>query len=103
MTKQLALSGTSLLAAMVLAAGPALAQAPASQAAEGPEEVTDLDELVVTGTSIRGVPPTGSNLISVTREDIETLGGANTPAGTYAGMVRANVETIVNALKGGNP
>ena len=33
----------------------------------------------------------------------DSLGGANTPAGTYAGMVRANVETIVNALKGGNP
>lgn len=33
----------------------------------------------------------------------DSLGGASTPAGTYAGMVRANVETIVNALKGGNP
>ena len=30
----------------------------------------------------------------------DSLGGANTPAGTYPGMVRANVDTIVNALKG---
>lgn len=33
----------------------------------------------------------------------DSLGAADTPAGTYPGMVRANVETIVNALKGGNP
>src|SRR5690606_499048 len=36
-------------------------------------------ELVVTGTSIRGVPPTGSNLIAVTRELIQAIGAANTP------------------------
>jgi manganese/zinc/iron transport system substrate-binding protein len=29
----------------------------------------------------------------------DSLGAAGTPAGTYAGMVRANVETIVNALR----
>ena len=29
----------------------------------------------------------------------DSLGGAGTPAGTYAGMVRANVETIVHALR----
>ncbi len=33
----------------------------------------------------------------------DSLGGANTPAGTYPGMVRANVDTIVNALKGETP
>lgn len=33
----------------------------------------------------------------------DSLGGANTPAGTYVGMVRANVDTIVNALKGETP
>jgi manganese/zinc/iron transport system substrate-binding protein len=30
----------------------------------------------------------------------DSLGGAGTPAGTYPGMVRANVETIVRALSG---
>lgn len=29
----------------------------------------------------------------------DSLGGPDTPAGTYSGMVRANVETIVNALR----
>jgi manganese/zinc/iron transport system substrate-binding protein len=33
----------------------------------------------------------------------DSLGAASTPAGTYPGMIRANVETIVNALKGDNP
>ncbi len=73
--RQVALSGTALVAVMVLAASPAWAQAPAQQT----DETTTLDELVVTGTSIRGVPPTGSNLIAVTREDIQAIGAANTP------------------------
>lgn len=30
----------------------------------------------------------------------DSLGAAGSPAGTYPGMVRANVQTIVNALKG---
>jgi iron complex outermembrane recepter protein len=36
-------------------------------------------EVVVTGTSIRGVPPTGSGLISVSREDARLIGAASTP------------------------
>ncbi|MDZ4692780.1 TonB-dependent receptor plug domain-containing protein [Terricaulis sp.] len=76
-TRHIALSGTSLFAAVFLAAGPALAQSPG---ADNPADAAvEEDEIVVTGTSIRGVPPTGSNLISVTRADIETHGGANTP------------------------
>lgn len=35
--------------------------------------------IVVTGSSIRGVPPTGSDLITVTREDVERIGAASTP------------------------
>jgi manganese/zinc/iron transport system substrate-binding protein len=38
-------------------------------------------------------PAIGGQLFS------DSLGGVNTPAGTYPGMVRANVTTIVNALK----
>ncbi|HRD44863.1 MAG TPA: TonB-dependent receptor plug domain-containing protein, partial [Caulobacter sp.] len=52
-----------------------MAQAPAPQ----DDWSTTLEELIVTGSSIRGVPPTGSNLIAVTREDIEAIGAANTP------------------------
>lgn len=66
-------SGTALLA---LLATPTFAQT----AADVPEEV------VVTGTSIRGVAPTGTNLINVSPEDIQNSGAttvqailANTP------------------------
>jgi iron complex outermembrane recepter protein len=82
-TRQAALSGVSLAAAMLFAAHPALAQTATvgpqdpDAAAEAPADV--LEEIIVTGSSIRGVPPTGSNLIGVSREDIETQGGANTP------------------------
>ncbi|WP_375268647.1 TonB-dependent receptor plug domain-containing protein [Phenylobacterium sp.] len=77
-----ALHGTSL-AAMVLVAGPSLAQT-GDRGSMGPEPAAEeagvlLDEIVVTGTSIRGVPPVGSNLISVSRAEIEAVGAANTP------------------------
>ena len=36
------------------------------------------EEIVVTGSSIRGVPPTGSNLISVTPADIRLVGASTT-------------------------
>lgn len=78
-TKQIALGSTSLVAAMLLAAGPAVAQTTPTQGGNTPDEASEVEEIVVTGTSIRGVPPTGSNLISVTRDDIVTQGGANTP------------------------
>ncbi|MBK8544915.1 MAG: TonB-dependent receptor [Caulobacteraceae bacterium] len=75
-TRQLALTGASL-AAMLLAAAPAFAQTPPIDAEA--DETAEEEDIVVTGTSIRGVAPVGSNLISVTRDDIETHGGANTP------------------------
>ncbi len=47
---------------------------PVEDVASEPETV-----IVVTGTSIRGVPPTGSDLITVTREDVKQIGAASTP------------------------
>ena len=59
---------TSILAALGVAfSGQALAQAAASAA-------DDLEEIVVTGSSIKGVAPVGSNLVTVGREEIEDLG-----------------------------
>ncbi len=58
----------------MLAAGQVQAQEASTE-----DEATAIDEVIVTGTSIRGVPPVGSNLIGVTRADIERLGAANTP------------------------
>ena len=71
-------------------AAPAEAQSsPDQESAEtalttgAPEQDTEdqlvADKIIVTGSSIRGVPPTGSNLIGVTRDDIELIGAATTP------------------------
>ena len=61
----------------------AAGQTPAETASLPEGATTDgdlvIDTVVVTGSSIRGVPPTGSNLIGVSREDIEMLGAATTP------------------------
>lgn len=64
---------------MLLAATQAHAQAQDPDGQAGEDEAVVIDDVIVTGTSIRSVPPVGSNLISVTREDIVTQGGANTP------------------------
>lgn len=73
-TRRFALSGTSFVA-ILLAAGPGWAQT--SGAPQGPDRT--LEEVVVTGSSIRGVPPTGSNLVAVSREDIKAVGAPTTP------------------------
>lgn len=39
----------------------------------------ELEEIIVTGSSIRGVPPTGSNLVSLSSDDIRTIGAPTTP------------------------
>lgn len=87
--KRIALSGGSLIAAGLCTVAPAYAQnagadpqatakadAPAPQA-DTPSAPDDTD-IVVTGTSIRGVPPTGSNLIRVSRDDIKLIGATTT-------------------------
>lgn len=72
-TKQFALSGTSLIAMLVAAgAGAGTAQAQSGQTATA-------DEVTVTGSSIRGVQPVGSPLISVTSEDVKNIGAATVP------------------------
>jgi iron complex outermembrane receptor protein len=53
------------------------AQSTGGQAEESSTE--DDAEVVVTGTSIRGIPPTGSGLISVSREDAKLIGAPSTP------------------------
>lgn len=72
------LLGCTAASALVIA-GPALAQNAAGAdteagAAQSSSDVVTVDEVVVTGTSIRGVAPTGSNLIAVGRENIVAQG-----------------------------
>ncbi|CAN5418930.1 TonB-dependent receptor [soil metagenome] len=89
------LLGTAAIAAMLGAAAPAWAQSAAtgsqSAASGAASDVSDSqsepataangdpNEVVVTGSSIRGVPPIGSNLIRVSRDDIKLIGAATTP------------------------
>jgi iron complex outermembrane receptor protein len=65
----------AVVAACTLFATTAFAQS-ASTAANA-AQVEELNEVVVTGTSIRGVAPTGSELVTVTEHDIETTSAAS--------------------------
>lgn len=64
---------------------PAMAKAQAETPSGDPDEqsasesVEDENVIIVTGSSIRGVPPIGSDLITVTREDARLIGAASTP------------------------
>ncbi len=71
------LSG-SAIAAVLLVPAAALAQSAEDGAQSNANGDADT-EIVVTGTSIRGIPPTGSGLIGVTREDAKLIGAASTP------------------------
>ncbi len=71
------LSGAALLAL----ATPAFAQsAPAGDTSPeaGAQDGTVPEDIIVTGSSIRGVPPTGSNLIQVGAAEVVTTGAATT-------------------------
>lgn len=63
----------SASAVVFLAAGASAASTPPAP------ETQQLEEIVVTGSSIRGVPPTGSNLVSLSTEDIQVIGAPTTP------------------------
>ena len=66
LSRRLKLGGSLL--AMVAIGGPAAAQpAPAAP---------NVEEVTVTGTSIRGVAPVGANLVTVGQQDIQKQGGA---------------------------
>ncbi len=73
------LSGSAMAAAACFT--PIGAQAQTSDdRAEAANASSETDsEIVVTGTSIRGIPPTGSGLIGVSREDAKLIGAASTP------------------------
>jgi iron complex outermembrane receptor protein len=70
------LSGTALTTAVLLAATSAFAQAPVEGAPAGDTQA--VDEIVVTGTSIRGVAPVGSNLIQLGSQAVVEQGAATT-------------------------
>jgi iron complex outermembrane receptor protein len=69
---KLGASVVALGAAATLASTAAHAQGAPATGTSSPNE---LEEVVVTGTSIRGVAPVGSNLIAVGAEDLRATGG----------------------------
>ncbi|MET4685243.1 TonB-dependent receptor domain-containing protein [Brevundimonas faecalis] len=72
------LSATTALVVLSMAAahGAAAQTRPASAGAE-PESTTQVDDVVVTGTLLRGVAPTGTNVVSMGREDVVATGAAS--------------------------
>jgi iron complex outermembrane receptor protein len=66
----------TLLAASCLATE-ALAQDQSVAGTGNDDEATEVDEIVVTGSSIRGVAPVGSNLVTVSQEQIEAVAATN--------------------------
>ncbi len=104
--RRIALTGTSLMAAMLLAAQPAWAQTdaapPQDESGQSAETAGGNDEIIVTGSSIRGVPPTGSNLIAVTSDDVKTV-GASTVADLLATVPQLNSFNTAPRAAGGGP
>jgi iron complex outermembrane recepter protein len=73
-TALVAAAGVALLAGMAVNALAADAPAAARTASSPGKESGELEEVVVTGTLIRGVAPVGSNVVNVSRADIEASG-----------------------------
>jgi iron complex outermembrane receptor protein len=79
----------------VAAAADAAAGPPTTAAQSAPQDA--LEEIVVTGTLIHGVAPVGSDLISVSRTDIEQTGAAT------VSDVLATVPQMANFLQSQKP
>ncbi|MBC2669018.1 TonB-dependent receptor plug domain-containing protein [Novosphingobium piscinae] len=62
---------SSVLALSLSMSGLATAQSAPAQGSAADEVAPDTEEIIVTGSSIKGVAPVGSNLISVSRDSIE--------------------------------
>ena len=81
-------------------AGAATAQTTGMNQPTGAGASTQLDEIVVTGTLLRGVAPSGSEVVSVGREEI-TATGATSTAQLLATVPQAasfNSRPIVSAV-----
>ena len=73
------LCGSAILAALLGTSTAAFAQS-VDTGSQPDESAAESDsEIVVTGTSIRGIPPTGSGLIGVSRDDAKLIGAASMP------------------------
>lgn len=77
-SRSLRVAISAAIAAASLANGPIFAQErPAAEAQPATSEVTELETVLVTGTSIRGSVPVGSNMVSVGQDTIEKTASIN--------------------------
>ena len=81
MLHKLTMCCSAIALAVALTPGLALAQA----APAAPADDTAVEEIVVTGTSIRGVAPVGSNLVSVNQEALRATGAQNVTGALHMG------------------
>ncbi|WP_246021575.1 TonB-dependent receptor plug domain-containing protein [Alteraurantiacibacter aquimixticola] len=92
-----------MLAMALFAAAPAHAQdTDENTSASASEDDREESVIIVTGSSIRGVPPTGSNLISMSRDEIEAV-GANTTPELLAAVPQLNSFNTAPRAAGGGP
>ncbi len=75
--KRAYLSSTTVLVALALA-GPTLAQTAPAPSQDQEEASAQVDDIVVTGSRIRGIAPVGSSVVSLGREDIAVSGTTTT-------------------------
>ena len=78
----------------VIATGVAAQDASPEVSPNTGDDATEVDEIVVTGTLLRGVAPTGTNVVGVTREDIAATGV------TSSSDLLARVPQVTNAFGG---
>ncbi|GAW40958.1 Colicin I receptor precursor [Brevundimonas sp. SH203] len=71
------LATTALVFFSLSAAHAASAQTRAPKAEAEAESAAQVDDVVVTGTLLRGVAPTGTNVVSLAREDVIATGAAS--------------------------
>jgi len=91
-----------LLLGSIVSFNPAIAQTtPSANQSETPSE--ELVEIVVTGTLIKGVVPVGTEITSLTREDIATLGVVSTQdLLSTMPQITSAFNSVQNANTGGN-
>ncbi|HVV26575.1 MAG TPA: TonB-dependent receptor [Rhizomicrobium sp.] len=81
LSRRLRLGGSALACVTIASVLPAMAQAPVQTPAQTPVQTPvqtageSVEEVTVTGTSIRGVAPVGANLVTVGPADIQKQGG----------------------------
>jgi len=93
------LSGVALAALLPVAA---IAQAGSGEALTADEDVASRNEIVVTGTLVRGVKPTGTQVIGVDRANVEATGASTVTQLLQTVPQLASFNSLQAPVGGGN-